>query len=150
MDVALTLLLTGLFLYIGYVVMGRIDASLQGDSFQDQTQKGAEHVMLLYLDEQTPVSPSIMQRTENWTVVPMFGSLTEIFTPFESMITYSTSDLDNLLCINHAIHRQPDCFIAARCNDLLYENLYKSVGAQLILTGDTSLEQALDHMKGRN
>lgn len=150
MDVALTLLLTGLFLFIGYVVMGRIDAGFQGDSFPNRTPDGPEHVMLLYLDEETPVSPTIKQVTENWTVVPMFGSFTEICTPFESMITFSSNDLDNLLCINHAKHRQPDCFIAARCNDLLYENLYKSIGAQLILTGDTSLEQALDHMKGRN
>lgn len=149
MKTALAVIVAGLFLYLGYKLMGRIDLWLQGDAFVPMQPEDMAHTVVLYLDSPFDFQPGTLALDEGVHLMPLYDITVETVYPTTSLLAFSGNDLENLLLIQRTKHLQPDCFVAARCNDRTYETLYKDMGASQIFTGSFSLEDAFRQMKGR-
>jgi hypothetical protein len=149
MKTALAVLVTGLFIYLGYRLMGRIDLWLQGDAFVPILPDDLARTVVLYLDSPFDFQPGTLALDEGIHLTPLYDISVETVFPTASLLAFSGNDLENLLLIQRTKQAQPDCFVAARCNDRLYETLYKDMGAAQIFSGSFTLKEAFRQLKGR-
>jgi Trk K+ transport system NAD-binding subunit len=54
------------------------------------------------------------------------------------VLAISNNDLDNLLLCNKARHHFPDVYLIAKCNDALYQDIFKDTGVHQIINSNYS------------
>lgn len=143
--------ITGLFLLFGFWIVSKIDQWLQKDVLPINLVSDPSNHLLLHLDPER-VLPDQKEQPDELQITLLYGNhlYLEDIPSFFGLLAFSSNDLDNLMIIRAVLHRKNDCVIAARCNDSLFYDLYQQAGAHVVFSEDTSLGDAIHHMKGRH
>lgn len=148
LTIVLIIVTIGIVLY-GYLLMHRIDR------FFDEQPMGEKPLDLSQKDVLLFGNPEDLK-----TLCQQLGMASLSFdcvdepklcahTIYRFVGAFSCSDIDNLQLCASAKRDQEDIRIVAKCNDLIYENIYKHTGASLVLRKDAECSQIFSFIEGQ-
>ena len=126
---------------MGYYLMGRIDKFLNTRTLADTAHEDCEKV-LLYASEKDYAALKSSLMSNNIPVLSTGEPDIPENARIIAVLAISNNDLDNLLLCNKAKHLFPDAYLVAKCNDAVYQDIFRDTGVQHIINRDYS-EDAL-------
>ena len=147
MTIVLIIVTIGIVLY-GYLLMHRID------SFFEQRANGETPLDFMQKDILLFGNPKDMKTLcKKLDLTDLsFDCVDEpklcTHTTYRLVGAFSHSDIDNLQLCKSAKRNQKDIHIVAKCNDLIYENIYKHIGVSLVLLKDIEYSQIISCIEG--
>lgn len=147
MIVLLIIASSGILLY-GYLLMCRLDCFLEQGGFMAETKIPLEKEILLYGEWETldKISHTLdgAAVTYDYTTEPDLQD----GTAYQWIGAFSRDDADNLLICLMAKRRNGAIRTMAKCNDAIYETVFRQTGITVILKNGISAKQILACLKG--
>lgn len=133
---------------LGFAIVSKIDKFFDNINMEENRNEDVKNEVLIYPAEGIPNGLGPLLHTEGITYLIIAKPYIPENTEFKTLIALSDCDLDNLLLCGEARHNYPGSFIIARCNDLLYLNIFENIGINHVLTGTLSASELLFALKG--
>lgn len=147
MTVLLIIALVGIILY-GYLLVGRLDRFIERGGFAKEPEPFGEKEILLYGEQETidEISHALHDAavTYDYTTEPeIMDNIT-----YHWIGAFSKDDMDNLLICLSAKRKNADIHTMAKCNNMIYENIFRQIGIGVILQNDVSATRILACLRG--
>lgn len=147
MIVLLITISVGIILY-GYLLMRRLDLFFARGGFMEEPETSIEKEILLYGEKETLAE--IINVLGDASVSYDYTAEPDIKdgTYYHWIGAFSKDDMDNLLICLSAKRKNNDIGTMAKCNNMIYENIFRQTGISVILGKDISANQILAALKG--
>lgn len=147
MIVLLIIVLIGIILY-GYFLMGRLDQFIERGGFVKEPEASTEKEILLYGEPETidRISHALDAAaiTYDFTTEPTIKD----GTIYHWIGAFSKDDTNNLLICLSAKRKNSGIRIMAKCNNNIYENVFKQTGITMIFQKDIPINRILACLRG--
>lgn len=147
MIVLLVIVSIGILLY-GYFLMDRLDQFIEQGGFIQDPEVPKEKEILLYGEPETidEISHALDAAaiTHDFTAEPIIkdGMI------YHWIGAFSKDDVDNLLICLSAKRKNSGIRTMARCNNTIYENVFKQTDITMIFQNDIPINQILACLRG--
>jgi|GEM_PF-6179818 len=138
-----------IFIVIGYFLMGLIDRALVTNKHKKYHKKDESNDILIFTD--------IHNENSSFKIKEIIGGKrTKIFTNPEDyrlissdiLVAMSDSDLDNMSVCNAFKYFFPSIYTIAKCNTVIYEDIFKDVGVDVIIGNKNFEHELVQTIKG--
>ncbi|MBF7097326.1 NAD-binding protein [Alkalibacter mobilis] len=148
MDYILAVLIISFVVYFGFYLMKKLDAGLSNPEFFPMSDNSrSRHSILLFADDHNNSPIENLLKKNHLPFKTVHNSYIQNL-DYELLLAISDSDIDNLQIVNNSKKHYPLNHIIVQCNDMIYENLYKELGADHIIYASYSTEILLKLMEG--
>lgn len=143
--VAVWLLSMAWVVWLGYWVMGRVDAFIDGGGFADDPRPAP--ILLLYLGEcHEADEPAADALPGSWELIETPEIRPDVSPKVVAAL--SEDDLENILLSTQARRMCPQCVTIARLNDPAYAGLFKRAHISHVVRGELSVRELLNIAQG--
>jgi Trk K+ transport system NAD-binding subunit len=147
MIVLFIIVFIGIVLY-GYLLMGRLDKFIEKGGFRKVSEASGEKEILLYGEPET--IGSIAHALDAAAITYDFTTEPAIMNGirYQWLGAFSADDADNLLICLSAKRMNSNIRTIAKCNNVIYENVFRQTGITVILQNDIPIGRILACLKG--
>ena len=148
MTIVLIITTIGILLY-GYLLMQRIDSFFEKHSDNQMPVATMNKDVLLYGKPKAlnALCGKLGSSDISYDCVEEPALCTH--TAYRWVCAFSDSDIDNLQLCKAAKREQKHIHLAAKCNDSIYEDIYKHIGVSLVLHKDIHGDNLLACIEGQ-
>ncbi len=147
MIILFMIVLIGTVLY-GYFIMLRLDKFIEKSMVRKESEGPGEKEILLYGEAEIIDSISQVlnaaEITYDFTTEPVINE----GSTYHWLVAFSKDDADNLLICLLAKRRNSSIQTMAKCNNRIYENVFKQTGITMILQKDIPISRILTYLRG--
>lgn len=147
MTALLIIVSVGIILY-GYLLMCRLDCFIERGGFTKESDASKEKEILLYAEKE--IIDEIKLVLDNADVTYDCTTEPEIkdSTIYHWIGAISNDDANNLLICLSAKRRNSSVCTIAKCNNIIYESIFRQMGITIILKNSVSANQIRTCLRG--
>lgn len=147
MIVLLIIVSVGIILY-GYLLMDRLDRFITQGGFVKEPEASIEKEILLYgeLDiiDEISLALDVTSITYDRTTEPEIKDGSS----YQWIGAFSKNDANNLFICMSAKRKNINIRTMAKCNDMIYKNVFKQMDITVVLPNEVPVRQILAYFKG--
>ena len=147
MIVLLIIVSAGLILY-GYFLMCRLDRFIAQGGFAKEPEASIEKEILLYGEQEILDEISHALDAAAITYDRTAGPEIKDGTAYRWIGAFSGDDEDNLLICLSAKRKNVSIRTMARCNNMIYKNIFRQMKITVILQSEVPVSRILAYLKG--